>query len=381
VDGGSTFDISRLPVPAADAAPAITINGAIEVANGTFIGPYATVPTNLAVLYQTIALGSKGKVLLDSDDAVFSFGRAADPLNQLYVSSSTATYTWDGSGDGAQIELNAGGLVIRDTDDGVAAVTIGAAGAVILKSHKLYLDRNVTLELGTGLTITLQGDTEANNGGAKLLGPGKLTATANTIGGGDDGWQVLGDNLVITESTGSFDISSPIIAPATTSVATFKALGLGASIFVDASTTLTIAADITINLNGTLARKNGEIILADTAEISLAEDDSVILTMDPAYTGASAGHTSAIPLAGSTVGIGVSKVDAGAFSAIGITNLKGDDTDAKAMTTAAPNLTANTLPAGRLVSLIGTASGSATATANGAEVRINSETPTAADNT
>jgi hypothetical protein len=371
VDGVSTFDISRQAVPAADAAPAIAINGAVNVAEGsTFVAPYASVATNPAVLYQTVGLGAKGKVALDYG-AQFRFGRALDAVNQLYVgvNGSTATYEWDGSTDGAEIELNAGGVVIRDTDATLGAtVAIAAPGAVILKSHELYLDRNVTLDIGADI-ITLQGDTDANGGGAKLLGPGKLTAGGITISGGDDGWQVLGDNIEIDQASTALTAVSAATPVSATFAATFKALGLGASIDVAAGGTLIIAADTTIDLNGTMARKNGEILLAGTAVISLTDNDSVILT------GAGpAGHTAGVPL-----DTGGASLVTTALDTIGVANLAGDGADALAVTTAVPVTTAPVgLPAGRLVSLTGTTSGSSGTATAGAAVRISSETVTAA---
>jgi hypothetical protein len=154
--------------------------------------------------------------------------------------------------------------------------------------------------------------------------------------------------------------------PPASVASTLKALGLGTTITVPAAATLEIRADTTIDLNGTMARKNGEILLENGAAIELAEDDSVILT------GAGpAGHTTAVLLSTSGDSVVTSGLDE-----IGIADLAGDGGDAKAVTTATLITTpAVSIPAGRLFSLVGTAAGSATITA-GDDIGISSETVT-----
>jgi hypothetical protein len=383
VEDGSAFDISNLPLN----TPAVQIDGTVAIAaDGVFIGPdFATVQANPEALFQTINLGDDGKVVL-SRGAEFSLGTG--PTSQLFIGadSSNATYEWSTSDDGAELEINADGIIIRDTNGfnpanlGIApfgvTVTIAAPGAGILKDQSLYLDRGVTLAVDANFALYLMGDTEANGGGAKLLGPGKVTAGTIEFTGGNDGWQAIGNDIGIVNITTPYIFAMSGATPPPASVAsTLKALGLGTTITVPAAATLEIRADTTIDLNGTMARKNGEILLENTAVIALAEDDSVILT------GAGpAGHTTAVDL--STTG--ASAVTTG-LDEIGITNQAGDilvddgTGYAKAVTTAVLITTpAVSIPAGNLFSLIGTAGnpGTVTATVASGYFGISSETVT-----
>jgi hypothetical protein len=372
VEGSSTFDIGKLPIPTADETPLVTINGTIEIADGSsFVGLDAQ--ANPANLYKTLTLGADGKVLLDYG-AFFYFGATG----QKFVGDNgdSATYEWaTAPDDGAQIEINQGGLIIRDTDsiDTPVAIGVAAEGAAILKDQSLYLDRGVSLTIASGFNLSLFGDIDTNGGGAKLLGPGKvITGTDIAITGGDYGWQAIGDNINIGNGTASLQsISSAIPASATVS-ATLKALGLGAVIDIADGETLEIKADLTVDLNGSNLRKAGEIVLGNASVIELEEADSVILT------GANpAGHATAAALADDYT----SEVDGGTFNAIGVAELGGDGTYALAVTTAAPNVTDNKLPSGKLYSLTGTSGNAGTVTASSSGASISSETVTVADNT
>ncbi|MDR2629766.1 MAG: hypothetical protein LBC60_02475 [Spirochaetaceae bacterium] len=385
VDDGSTFDISNLTPPAADAASPVTINGAIEITEGSaIVGPsFPTVQANPDALFKTIGLGTDGKVVLNyGADFYFS-----STTGQKFVGSNgdTATYEWaDLSSpgapptDGAQIEINSKGLIIRDIDEIVthgATITIAAPGAGILKNQSLTLERGVTLVITDVLPLYLFGDTEANGGGAKLLGQGKVqvgtAATSTTITGGDFGWQAIGDNIAITpvspNNPALISVSAATPVSPTTST-TLKALGLGAAINVTTADVLNLYADITIDLNGGNLRKVGEITIANGGKITFAADTDTKIV-----TGASPA-TNTTPV---TLAVTNSTVTASGIQSIAVLGLTSTaSTQIKASTTGIANTTATppTVGAGKLVSLIGgTAVETLTTTAL---VSISSETVT-----
>jgi hypothetical protein len=99
-----------------------------------------------------------------------------------------------GADDGAQIELNGAGLIIRETDATAGAVvSIGGENAMIPKDQTLTLEENVQLTVPYVATsnrfLWLAGDAE---GGAKLLGEGELVSLQTRIKGGQYGWQAYG---------------------------------------------------------------------------------------------------------------------------------------------------------------------------------------------
>jgi hypothetical protein len=292
---------------------------------------------------------------------------------------------WDGSDDGAQIEINPKGLIIRDTNEIVtlpATVSIGGPGAEILKNQSLTLERGVILTIPAGATDTLRffGGTETD--GAKLLGPGKVLAEDVEFSGGDFGWQAIGDSVRIdigasTTDTADLAVSSTLTTPPATVTATLKAGGLGAAINVAASKTLEIGAGITVDLNGTNLRKAGQIALdyvaPDAGAISLTDDTSKILT---GANPVGAQNTTGIKL--TTNGASASSGSGPyTFDGIGVANLSGDSTGyALAWTTVSFDTANNKLPVGRLFSLAGTSGNPGTATADTVKVVISSETVT-----
>jgi hypothetical protein len=374
VDGTSTFDISRQPIPPTGDTSPIVINGTLEVTEtATFIGPdFATVQADPAALYETINLGPNGKVVLN-DGATFTLGNSA--LAPNLVGAANAPYTWTGN-DGAQIEINSGGIIIRDTDSTLdAAITVAGPGAGILKGQSLTLERGVTLDIDTGFALYLFGGTDVD--GAKLLGPGTLEVGTIEFTGNDYGWQAIGDNIAIADDGigGQYLAAYPAVTPATSPIAaTLKAADNrgGAIISIPASVTLEIRGGVTVDLNGSMARKNGEIRLASGAIISLVNSTSVILT------GAGpASHTAGVPL--STASAVTTALDS--VNVVGLTGANASGvSETLASTTAVADVPHTSLPRGKLVSLTGgddtiPLPGTVTATA---VVNINSELDTEA---
>ncbi|MDR2760195.1 MAG: hypothetical protein LBB78_12535, partial [Spirochaetaceae bacterium] len=391
IDGTSVFDISRQPIPPAGDTVPITINGTIDIAdNGEFVGPgFTAVQANPENLFKTIALGDKGKVVLNYG-AQFLFAPGSTPTNFVGDNGSGATYEWDTSDEGAQIEINKDGLIIRDIDDidpaNPVVVSVAGPGAGILKTQSLTLERGTILQIEDLQGIFLFGDTAANDGGAKLFGPGQLVVGTGSITpfvgqtiivGGTYGWQAIGNDVAIFALGGvavspnlqAFTLPSPTPPPSLET--TFKALGLGATITVGTDN-LVIGNDVVIALSGSIARKAGEIILPDGGTITLGDDGSKILTgID------NAGHPSAAALADNNASAVTTALDE-----IGILGLAGDTSGyVKAFTTATPVITPSiSLPVGQLVSLAGTAGQTAVITNNDGSnsVSISSETPTVA---
>jgi hypothetical protein len=382
VEGGSVFDISKLPIPPTGDTPDVKIAGAVEIAGtGVFVGPaFATVAANPENLYKAFELEGDGKVVLNHG-ATFYLGSDSGP--EFVGPTTGATYRWASTApnDGAQIEINDKGLIIRDINGfdstisaTMVAVTVEGSGAGVLKDQSLTLERGVTLTITDGINnaLWLIGDTETAGGGATLLGPGTLafggTGGPINIVGGTFGWKAFGDSIAIgsiSNAPALRAVTSVIPAPAQVA-ATLKAQGLGATINVGAKT-LDVAANTTIDLNGSNSREAGVIDLLNTGKISLALDTSKILT------GAiPAGQQTGVALAGSG---SASAASGGALTAIGVAGLEGD-TKVLAVTNVTFNTTTSRLDIGQLYSLTGpTASGPGEVTATDT-VSISSQTAT-----
>jgi hypothetical protein len=390
IESNATVDFSALTPPAnpTDPAPA-AINGVIVVEKGgTLVGPAQTASAAiLGTFFDTIELAADtGKVILDWG-STFGLGPNAG-TKYVGASSSTAAYEWAGTKDGAQIEINAAGLVIRNIAGNSATVTIAKADtAGILKGQSLTMDTGVELSIGTGNNLWLIGGSETEGNGAILKGNGKITAGKTTIIGGAYGWQAVGDSIVIEatsadESTLKSDSTDSALT--TSPTATLKALGsvLGAVITqaAAADNELNIAANTTIALGGTAQKKVGEIVLtgdvtaADRGKISLADASSLITT----------GNISVTTIFTEKLADDGNTVISGSTGPIGITNVWGDGANAKVTTTAVVDSSApNLLPLGNLVSLQG-ATGAAVTGGNstpGGDGKISSETVTNKDDT
>ncbi|MDR2068888.1 MAG: hypothetical protein LBP71_03360 [Spirochaetaceae bacterium] len=403
VESGATVDFSALTPPATTADPSpVIIDGTIVIdAGGTLIGPaLVDFEATPEALFETIKLVDEGKVVLDWG-AAYVMGTGVNEKPYIGPSSDSPTYQWTGStpGDGAQIEINAAGLIIRDTNAGGAAVEIANTRSVILKGQSLTLDTGVTLTITNGNTLWLVGGSETDGDGAILKGAGKVVIGGNTeIVGGPYGWQVVGDSIGIYSHNGGTEavlMSGSSSSSVTTPAATLKALGsvLGASITQKAASgnNLTIRANTTIALGGAPQKKVGEIVLAggsDPGKISFVNETSKITTGNSSTT---------TTTAGSLADNGATAVTGNTIDSIGIDNLVGNrtpggaalgstDPATKVTTTAVVNTTDNDLMAeGKLASLSGrdaTYGGTVTggATTNDAGY-INSETSTNADTT
>jgi hypothetical protein len=90
IEGGSTFDISNLPIPATATTSTVPleINGTLNIASdGKLIGPgYDKIAVNPENLYNAFKLGDKGKITLDYG-ATFYLGDTA--------ATSVPSYTFD----------------------------------------------------------------------------------------------------------------------------------------------------------------------------------------------------------------------------------------------------------------------------------------------
>jgi hypothetical protein len=311
-------------------------------------------------LYKLITLGpgpNNGRIVLNWGGEFRFAAAAADYF--VGPNPQTASYQWRATAtDGGQIEINAQGLVIRDingfdplTATTMVNVTVAGTGAIILPTQTLTLDRGVTLALTNNLTLL--GDTADNGGGAKLLGPGKVTVgtTASELVGGDYGWQAVGANRIVinggTPGIAGLDNTSTPVAAAMT----FTAKGLGATIKVPATAVLAIGAETEIALGGTYDKKGGEITLvgagSNPGQINLA-----VATTSKITTANVAGATNSSGDLGAAGGPSI--VNAGAITSIGITNVLGDGTQkTTATSTAVADLVGNVMPTGYLVSLVG----------------------------
>jgi hypothetical protein len=360
------------------------INGTIEVTStAAFIGPdFTVVQADPAALYKTVNLGTDGKVVL-KEGATFTLGNS--PTAPNLVGASPATYTWTSTNNDAEIEINSGGLIIRDINDIATPVqiTIEAPGAGILSNQSLRLERGVTLTVDTAQEFYLFGHAD---GGAKLLGPGTLAAGPVTFTGSDAGWQAFTNDVAITTVSATraniypISLDTTVTAPETT----LKALGSGAVISVSAGGTLSLGitgrTKTTIDLNGTPGLKKGEIRLAVGAIINFTSADGKIFTIAPVPTTLVSASLSTNDNTAVAVAPGPPPVYSPP-TLLGVTALYGVGTPlvgVQAATSAAFEA-ARGLPAGILVSLIGGTGTDQTATATGADVPINSETPTDAN--
>jgi hypothetical protein len=387
----------KLPTTAAPDAP-VKISGAIKVASGgTVIGPSleGLSDADKLAMYTAFDFGSGGGVLLDYG-AIFNMGDGTTPGTDVeYLvgpSSGTYAYEWNSSNDGAQIEINGAGLVIRDgvpvapavAVDYAAAVSIGAPNAMVLKNQTLTLERGVTLAVSAPFSfLWLAGDT---TGGATLLGDGKVVINSETeITGGRDGWQAYGGTGSIGLGRGGTAGNVSTIW-ATTTGTSIRALGPGATItqLAVASNALVIEANTLIELGGNDRAVGGEIILKNSAagnktnnaKLTLAAGTSKITTGNSP----SAGQSSAVLLSDTNVTVATGST----ISEIGILYLDGDGTNIKATPTVAA--VDGKVPSGRLISLEGggasasiTGGSSAASTATDPQDgRISSLTPTVA---
>ncbi|MFP3091039.1 hypothetical protein LQZ21_12015 [Treponema sp. TIM-1] len=264
VPTGAAVDFSAVTTgstagPATPADAPIKINGTIEVTgSGSIIGPSPVGLTNATDVYKFTAFEDGGKVLLNYGT---SFTTGATKL--VGADGTGSAYEWvsGGTSDGAQIEINGEGLVIRDTDGNGAEVTIGAPNAYILKEQTLTLEAGVELLVDSAANrLWLAGDA-ATSGGATLKGPGKLIAGTTEISGGSRGWQVFGGDTIGISYTGA---TAATIANSGTGATTFTALGAGATITQAASGTLTIGPNTTIELGGSSSTAWGVIVLKDS---------------------------------------------------------------------------------------------------------------------
>ncbi|MDR2758826.1 MAG: hypothetical protein LBB78_05560 [Spirochaetaceae bacterium] len=401
VETGAIVDFSAVQPPAAVTDPSpVIIKGTIEIEEGgTLIGPaLVDFEATPEVLFDTIKFVTAGKVVLDWG-AAYTMGTGLNakpyigPHVAVYSLATSPTYQWANvatPGDGAQIEINAAGLIIRDTNAGTAAVRIDNTRAVILKGQSLTLeDAGVTLTIVQGNTLWLVGDPETagvSSNGAKLLGPGTVKAGSTSIVGGPNGWQAVGqaagDSIGIYADDPAARLVSSTAAATGTPAAILKALHplqgsfLGATITqaAVASNNLTISANTTIALGGAAQKKAGEIVLTggtNPGKITFTNDTSKITTGN-----SSASTTSTGPLAAG----GVTAVTGGTITTIGVTNLVGDGTNTKITTTATPSTPNNNLMGvGNLASLLGATGGTITGGAASNNGVISSETITNAD--
>jgi hypothetical protein len=377
------LDLSALKLPNTQAPDApVAIKGTIKVASGgTVIGPFLSEQERPSV-YSIFDLGTGGKILLNNG-ATFKFGTGTTAGTDVEYIAGASTgdfaFEWASNDDGAQIEINTAGFTIRDiggtASDGIttdAKISTGKA-ATILKEQSLTLEAGTTLDIGVvANTLVLTGDAA---GGAKLLGTGKVTAGAAEIVGGP-GWQAFGGAGTITIAYASA-VTSSITASVAGTV--FKALGSGATITqkAGADNNLSIGVATVIELGGNEKAAGGVIILKNSAETDVTKSGK--LTLGDAATKITTGNTStaqgtAVVVAGDykTAASGTT------ISAIGLPQLKGDGTNAKAIA----NITAvdSKVPSGNLISLEG-GTGTITggdATANGADGSISSLTMTVA---
>jgi hypothetical protein len=317
VNPGSTFTLApeaTLTVPASatvdfgpvttgsTAGPAspndapIKINGTIEVTGGTIIGPSPVGLTNATDIYKFIAFDDGGKVLLNYGS---TFTTGAMPL--VGTAGATAdAYEWAASGDGAQIEINAEGMIIRDTDATPGAVvSIGAVNAYILKEQTLTLETGVQLKVGDSTKPLWFAGDAGTSGGAQLKGPGEIVAGKTTISGGSRGWQVFGGDTIGIWSPSA---TTATIANSGTGATVFRAMGAGATITQDDGGSLTIAGNTAIELQGSPTSAWGVIVLkADDGQLAFAATSSKLVL--------GAGTGGAAPTGITTLEIGGKAVD------------------------------------------------------------------------
>jgi hypothetical protein len=278
---GSTLNLlsslATLPTTA-PTVPPVTISGEVVVQEGaTVLGLDPTLFTTPP----TTALEDVSKYLAVTATGTMQFNWGSQyslgPLPLIgfsktspYTTGADWAYQWsdDNVSDGAQIEFNAGGINIRDTNGGAAYVSIGAAGASILKAQTLTVEENVTLDIWkyVGLGLFTAPDP---TGGAQLVVKGKVTTADTEITGN---WQAVGtdgDVIIISrkwgKGVGDPDTSDILALKAdgtASSGASFKALPLtrGTSTIAQSSAVagsdnkLYIGANTTISLGDAAGR-------------------------------------------------------------------------------------------------------------------------------
>jgi hypothetical protein len=370
VEGGAQVNFTALTPPAAAGDPApVIISGALAVESGATVYGPALDPSDPDAFYETFTFEGDGKAVLDTGADFFMGAKQF-----IGATGDGATYE---TANGAQIELNAAGFIMRDTGAAPAGtVTVKDTLAVIIKGHSLTLETGLTLKVDTGNQLWFVGGTEADGDGAILKGAGKLVAASTEIVGGPFGWQAVGDSIAIGTPDG---IETNLKSDGASTGGAFKALGslLGATITQKAvaSNSLNILANTTIDLGGSSQRKVGEIVLVgdgtNPGTITFTDATSKIIT----------GNTAGSGLKDALDTGGVTAIT-GSAGLIGIVNVLGDGSNTEVTTTAVAN--ADLLPAGFLVELVG-GSGGGTVTAGAAtptnDGHISAETPTVADNT
>jgi hypothetical protein len=171
VEDGAVLDFSAVKAAAGDTeASPVTISGTIKIEEGGGIaGPaLADIQSDPAALFRALKVVDDGKVVLNWG-AALTLGTDNTATGYSYVgeASSSSAYEWTGSTtDGAQIEINDGDLIIRDTNGGGANVTVGAPQAVILKGQSLTVDDGAILTIGENQYFVLNGGSEADGNGA-----------------------------------------------------------------------------------------------------------------------------------------------------------------------------------------------------------------------
>jgi hypothetical protein len=280
-----------------DLAP-IQIKGTIEVTgSGSIVGPNPVGLTNATDVYKFIAFDENdGKVLLNYGTS-FSTGA----LKLVGADSSASAFEWKSGGtdDGAQVEINAAGITIRDTPVGTtptdyaAELTVGAPNAYILKEQILTLETGVELKVDDANLLWFAGDA-GTSGGAQLKGTGKIVAGGTSISGGSKGWRVFGGDSIGIRYTSA---TASSIENSGTGATVFRAQGAGAVITQATGTTLTIGLNTAIELGGTPTTAWGIIVLTSGgAKLDFPGTSSKLVL------GAGTGGTAAAGLVTLTIG-------------------------------------------------------------------------------
>jgi hypothetical protein len=277
-------------------------------------------------------------------------------------------YEWCASStDGAQIEINNAGIIIRDANPAggvtyAAALTIAGTN-VLQKEQTLTLEKGVVLTAPAGLNLWVTGDT---NGGAKLLGEGSMYLSGGVyVTGGQYGWQAYGTGVIGIGNNGY----GPSIATLATGP-TLRALGPGATITLERNVgnALVVGANTTIELGGNDRAVGGAIILTDgnladkskSGKLTLAAATSKITTGNSV----SGTQTSAVVLADDYV----TSATGTTIGEIGIPYLAGDGTVIKVTPTVAA--VDGKVPAGRIISLEG---GATSASITGGDATVSDD--------
>jgi hypothetical protein len=263
-------------------------------------------------------------------------------------------------------------------------ITIEATKTFDIPGTPTYPGNEKTLTIAAGKTFTYDGVVTIEVGGklvlaaatgnsnAKIAGTGKIVAGATTITGP---WETAGtaDGTVTILTVRPAALNSVAGAAITSSAltTTLKATAAGAAITQAAglNIALTIGLNTTIDLAGTDTAAGGIITLkggiTNPGTLSMGTATSIIKT-------GLTGTPTAVAL--STTG-GASTGLSNAFTVVGITNLLGG-TPSSIKASSNATVTGTTAPAGKLVSLEGVASGTATAGTAGNDGVISSLTIT-----